>query len=71
MREACRQSREWLDAGLRPIPMAVNISAIEFRSKDFIESIRGFEETKIDPQWLELELTESVLMKHANRRSPC
>jgi EAL domain-containing protein (putative c-di-GMP-specific phosphodiesterase class I) len=66
VREACRQSRQWLDAGLRPIPMAVNISAIEFRSKDFIETIRAIlKETKIDPQWLELELTESVLMKHA------
>jgi diguanylate cyclase (GGDEF)-like protein/PAS domain S-box-containing protein len=66
LREACRQSRAWLDAGLPPMPMAVNISAIEFRSEDFVESIRAvLKETRLDPQCLELELTESVLMKHA------
>ena len=66
LREACRQSRAWLDAGLPPMPMAVNISAIEFRSQDFIDSIRTvLQETKLEPQCLELELTESVLMKYA------
>jgi EAL domain-containing protein (putative c-di-GMP-specific phosphodiesterase class I) len=64
--EACRQSREWLDAGFPPIPMAVNISAVEFRSKDFVESVRAaLNESRLDPHCLELELTESVLMKHA------
>jgi len=66
LREACRQSREWLDAGFAPMPMAVNISAAEFRSKEFVENVRtSLEESKLDPQGLELELTESVLMKHA------
>ena len=66
LREACRQSREWLDAGFAPMPMAVNISAVEFRSKDFVESVREIlAESKLDPRCLELELTESVLMKHA------
>jgi diguanylate cyclase (GGDEF)-like protein/PAS domain S-box-containing protein len=66
MHEACRQSREWLDAGFAPMPMAVNISAVEFRSKDFVESVRAaLNESKLDPHCLELELTESVLMKHA------
>jgi EAL domain-containing protein (putative c-di-GMP-specific phosphodiesterase class I) len=66
LREACRQSRVWLDAGLPPMPMAVNISAIEFRSDAFVESIRAvLKDTRLDPQSLELELTESVLMKHA------
>jgi diguanylate cyclase (GGDEF)-like protein/PAS domain S-box-containing protein len=64
--EACRQSREWLDAGFAPVPMAVNISAVEFRSKDFVENVRAIlKESRLDPQCLELELTESVLMKHA------
>ena len=58
--------RVWLDAGLPPMPMAVNISAIEFRSDAFVETIRAvLKETRLDPQCLELELTESVLMKHA------
>jgi diguanylate cyclase (GGDEF)-like protein/PAS domain S-box-containing protein len=66
LREACRQSRAWLDAGLLPVPMAVNISAIEFRRHDFADVIRAtLEETGLDPQSLELEITESVLMKHA------
>src|SRR5437764_11402787 len=41
LREACRQSREWLDAGLPRMPMAVNISAVEFRSHDFAETVRA------------------------------
>jgi|ERR1700733_589990 diguanylate cyclase (GGDEF)-like protein/PAS domain S-box-containing protein len=66
LREACKQSRAWLDSGFAPVPMAVNISAVEFRSKDFVESVRGIlHESKLDPHCLELELTESVLMKHA------
>jgi diguanylate cyclase (GGDEF)-like protein/PAS domain S-box-containing protein len=66
LREACRQSRAWLDSGFAPVPMAVNISAVEFRSKDFVDSVRAIlKESRLDPQCLELELTESVLMKHA------
>jgi diguanylate cyclase (GGDEF)-like protein/PAS domain S-box-containing protein len=66
LREACKQSRAWLDIGLPPVLMAVNISAVEFRSKDFVETVRAIlQETGLDPRALELELTESVLMKHA------
>ena len=66
LREACKQSREWLDAGFAPTPMAVNISAVEFRSKNFVESVRAaLNESRLEPHCLELELTESVLMKHA------
>jgi diguanylate cyclase (GGDEF)-like protein/PAS domain S-box-containing protein len=66
LREACRQARAWQDAGLRPIPVAVNISAIEFRSKDFLEDVRGIlQETRLEPRYLELELTERVLMQDA------
>ena len=66
LREACRQSREWLDAGLPSMPVAVNISAAEFRSNDFAETLRAaLTEAAIDPHSLELEITESVLMKHA------
>jgi diguanylate cyclase (GGDEF)-like protein/PAS domain S-box-containing protein len=63
LREACRQARAWQDAGLRPVPVAVNISAIEFRSKGFVDGVRRIlEETRLDPRMLEMELTESVLM---------
>jgi diguanylate cyclase (GGDEF)-like protein/PAS domain S-box-containing protein len=65
LREACRQARAWLDAGLGPTPVAVNISTVEFRSKHFLEGVRTILlETGLEPAFLELELTESVLMQH-------
>jgi len=66
LRESCRQAREWLDAGLAPGTMAVNVSAVEFRGGNFLEGVLAvLTETRLDPGSLELELTESVLMKHA------
>jgi diguanylate cyclase (GGDEF)-like protein/PAS domain S-box-containing protein len=67
LREACRQARAWSDASLRPTSMAVNISAMEFRSARFLEGVFAvLDETGIDPGLLELELTESVLIKGAD-----
>jgi diguanylate cyclase (GGDEF)-like protein/PAS domain S-box-containing protein len=66
LREACKQARAWLDAGLPLGTMAVNISAMEFRHDNFLESVFAIlGETGLDPKSLELELTESVLMKRA------
>jgi len=66
LREACRQARAWADAGLPLATMAVNISSMEFREDNFIESVfTTLSETGLDPKSLELELTESVLMKRA------
>jgi EAL domain-containing protein (putative c-di-GMP-specific phosphodiesterase class I) len=66
LREACQQARAWQDAGLPPLPVAVNISAVEFRDQNFLESVRSIlKETCLEPRCLELELTESVLMQHA------
>jgi diguanylate cyclase (GGDEF)-like protein len=66
LREACRQLRTWQNAGLPPVPMAVNVSAAEFRQADFVESVRTIlKETGLQPRYLELELTESVLMDDA------
>jgi diguanylate cyclase (GGDEF)-like protein/PAS domain S-box-containing protein len=63
LREACRQARAWQDAGLPPIPIAVNVSALQFRSAGFLEDIQRFlHETRLPPRFLELELTESALM---------
>jgi len=64
LREACRQTRAWMDAGLRPIPVAVNISAVELRAKNFLEGVRSIlKDTRLEPRYLELELTKSVLMQ--------
>lgn len=66
LREACAQSRAWTKGGLPAVTMAVNVSAIEFRDKNFLNRLfEVINETGLDPRLLELELTESVLMKHA------
>jgi diguanylate cyclase (GGDEF)-like protein len=66
LREACRQTREWLDAGIPAVPVAINISSQEFRSEQFLEGIQvALKNTCLDPRYLELELTETVLMRHA------
>jgi diguanylate cyclase (GGDEF)-like protein/PAS domain S-box-containing protein len=66
LREACRQAREWADAGHALGTIAVNISAMEFRNEQFLKGVFAIlEDTGLDPSSLELELTESVLMKHA------
>jgi diguanylate cyclase (GGDEF)-like protein/PAS domain S-box-containing protein len=63
LREACRQARAWLDAGLRATPVSVNVSALEFRDKHFLENVCAIlKETQLEPRFLELEMTESVLM---------
>jgi diguanylate cyclase (GGDEF)-like protein/PAS domain S-box-containing protein len=66
LREACRQARAWLDAGLQLTTIAVNISAIEFRYKHFLEGVFDIlAQTGLDPGFLELEVTEGVLMRSA------
>jgi diguanylate cyclase (GGDEF)-like protein/PAS domain S-box-containing protein len=66
LREACRQARAWMTAGLPLGTIAVNISAMEFRNENFLEGIFAtLKDTGLEPRCLELELTESVLMKRA------
>jgi len=63
LRTACSQAKKWQDAGLRPVPIAVNVSAIQFRQQGFCELVRCvLEETKLDSKYLELELTEGLLL---------
>ena len=64
LREACAQAQAWIDAGLPSTTMAVNVSAMEFRDKNFLESVFAtLTDTRLDPSSLVLELTESVLVK--------
>lgn len=61
--EACRQAKAWQDAGLPPIPIAVNVSALQFRTAGFLDDIKRFlAESHLSSRYLELELTESALM---------
>jgi diguanylate cyclase (GGDEF)-like protein/PAS domain S-box-containing protein len=64
--ESCRQVQDWIDLGLNVTPVAVNVSSLEFRSEGFLENLRAvLRQTSLDPSYLELELTETVLMQHA------
>jgi diguanylate cyclase (GGDEF)-like protein/PAS domain S-box-containing protein len=66
LREACSQARAWQNSGLPPLPIAVNVSAVEFRDKGFAERVRTvLSETGLEARYLELELTEGVLMEDA------
>ncbi|HEX9778238.1 MAG TPA: EAL domain-containing protein [Geopsychrobacteraceae bacterium] len=65
LRTACRQICHWQQAGLDPVRLSVNISALQFNQIDFLDVVdRILAETGIDPQWLELELTESAMMEN-------
>jgi EAL domain-containing protein (putative c-di-GMP-specific phosphodiesterase class I) len=64
--EGCKQVRVWADAGLGVVPVAVNMSAGEFRDRDFLSAVRAtLIATGVEPSNLELELTETVLMDDA------
>ena len=64
LKQACEQSLRWQSAGLRPIPVAVNISAMQFVRQDFADLVAEvLRETGLDPKLLEIELTESVMVK--------
>ena len=66
LREACRQARVWIDEGRRPMAVAVNISAVEFRDPGFLENVRTvLDDSRLDARYLELELTESSLIQNA------
>ena len=65
LREACRQGRAWVDAGLPTATVAVNVSALEFGDPEFAQGVfSALDESGLEPALLELELTESVLMTH-------
>lgn len=66
LRTAATQGKAWQQAGLPPLFMAVNISARQFRQIDFAGKVgQILQDTGFDPRWLELELTETTLMSHA------
>ena len=63
--EACRNNKAWQDANLRAVPIAVNISARQLHDKDLVDTIRtALQTTRLRPEHLEIELTESAVMMH-------
>jgi len=64
LKTACRQARAWQDQGLGPIRISVNVSARQFQEKCLIKTVAdALSEAALDPSWLELEITESLIMK--------
>ncbi len=67
LREACKQAKIWQESSFPHLPIAVNISAAQFRRKDFLKNLGDIlKETGLAPRYLELELAESALMQDAD-----
>ncbi|MAU41423.1 MAG: hypothetical protein CMF31_07355 [Kordiimonas sp.] len=63
LRTACKQAQRWQAMGLPPMRICVNISARQFEADDFITTVENIlAETGLDPQWLELEITEGMVI---------
>ena len=68
LHEACRQLKAWQNEGLAMVPVAINLSSLEFRQRDMATEIaQVLKDTGLEPQFLEIELTESVLMHHTDQ----
>ncbi len=64
LQEACNQNKAWQDAGLPPIKVCVNVSARQFAEKNFVARVvNALEKSGLDARYLELELTESLIMR--------
>ncbi|MGK7377507.1 sensor domain-containing protein [Planococcus sp. 1R117A] len=62
---ACQQNKEWQNAGHPPFKVCVNISTIQLKRPDFVDAVKAIlHKTELAPQWLELEVTESILMEN-------
>ena len=64
LKAACKQAREWLDQGLSPVRMAVNVTSKQLNQYNFVKTIVDIlNEAKLDPSSLELELTENTILE--------
>ena len=64
LQKACRQARAWQDRGLPPLRIAVNVSARQFLESSLTDQVASaLRSANLDPEWLELELTESLIMR--------
>ena len=64
LRQACFQMKEWIDKGYRPIKVSVNVSSLQFAQSSFLDHVQGaLQDSGLDPNLLEIEVTESVLVR--------
>lgn len=68
LNEACRQNKQWQQQGYTPVRIAVNVSAVQFTETDFAGVVREvLDETALEPCWLEVEITETVVLKNMDK----
>jgi diguanylate cyclase (GGDEF)-like protein/PAS domain S-box-containing protein len=68
LHEACRQNKSWQDAGLPPVAISVNVSARQFREDRIVDDVAAaLRVSGMEPKYLELELTESLIMQDVDR----
>jgi diguanylate cyclase (GGDEF)-like protein/PAS domain S-box-containing protein len=68
LRTACRQNKSWQEQGLPKLRIAVNLSAHQFKQQNLVEIVaRSLEASGLEAQYLEVELTESILMEHIEK----
>jgi len=68
LRRACRQIQEWAATGETPVPVSVNLSARQFQQQDLVNQVSGLLGAfDVDPRWIDLEITETVAMMHADQ----
>ena len=71
MKTACLQGKKWLDAGFHDMRIAVNLSAIQLKKQDFLDrALAIFDETGFNPNNLELEVTENMVMENIKMVTP-
>ncbi|RNC69871.1 MAG: EAL domain-containing protein [Desulfuromonadales bacterium] len=67
LRRACRQNREWQEAGYPPMQVAVNLSTRQLQTGNLVETVeRALDDSGLDPRWLILEVTESIMMDNVD-----
>jgi diguanylate cyclase (GGDEF)-like protein/PAS domain S-box-containing protein len=72
LRTACRQNKAWQEAGHRPVRVTVNISGLQFKQKNFTNSIQqALDSAGLASRYLELELTETILMDTTDQTITC
>jgi len=68
LKQACRQNKAWQQQGFPPVRVAVNVSAVQFTETDFARTVQeALAETGLDPYWLEVEITETVVLKNMEK----
>lgn len=68
LQKACEEGKRWLDLGYPPIMIAVNVSGKQFQQDDFASKVKTIlEQTQFNPEYLEIEITETVLMQDTEK----